>query len=200
MRFVQPRMILCAVLLVLALPLGRSAAATDASSFVNDLGKRVLAIFNDQKLTAEEREARLDALAVEAFDVPRIARFVLGRYWTTAGTSEREQFVKVFQRYIVHVYAARFSQYHDAKFRVVSEQSPARDQIVVRSKIERAGEKDIDVDWRVMKVGGAYKIVDVNMEGVSLLLTYREEFASVIQRSGGQVSALIDRLRQATGG
>ncbi len=188
------------ILLMLALPIGWSAAASETTSFVDDLGKRVLAIVNDPKLTADERETRLDKLAVEAFDVPRIARFVLGRHWAAASPSEREQFTKVFEHYIVHIYGARFAQYHDAKFTVLSEQSQARDQTLVRNRIDRAAEPPINVNWLVAKKGDAYKIVDVNMEGVSLLLTYREEFSSVIQRNGGQVSALIERLREATRG
>jgi phospholipid transport system substrate-binding protein len=190
----------CVILVLLALPIGWSAAATDPTSFVDDLGTRVLAIVNDRQLTANERETRLDRLAVEAFDVPRIARFVLGRHWAAASASEREQFIKVFEHYIVHIYGARFAQYHDAKFAVISEQTQARDQILVRSRIDRAAEPPINVNWLVAKKEDAYKIVDVNMEGVSLLLTYREEFSSVIQRNGGQVSALIERLREATRG
>lgn len=200
MRSLQRRAIPYVILLVLALPAGWSAAATEATSFVDDLGKRVLAIVNDRQVAADERETRLHALAVDAFDVPRIARFVLGRYWAAASASEREQFTKVFENYMVHVYGARFSQYHDAKFGVVGEQSQGRDQTVVRSQIERPDQPRIDVNWWVAKKGDSYKIVDVTIDGVSLLLTYREEFSSVIQRNGGQVSALIDRLREATRG
>lgn len=188
------------ILVMLALPVGWSMAAMEATGFVDDLGKKVLAIVNDSKLTADERETRIDKLAADAFDVPRIARFVLGRHWTTASPSEREQFTKVFERYIVHIYGARFSQYHDAKFAVVGEQTQGPDRTLVRTRIERVGEKPINVNWWVDKKGNAFKIVDVNIEGVSLLLSYREEFASVIDRNGGRISALIDRLREATRG
>lgn len=188
------------ILLMLALPIDWSLAATEATSFVDDLGKKVLAVVNDPKLAADERETRIDKLAADAFDVPRIARFVLGRHWATASPSEREQFIKVFERYIVHIYGARFSQYHDAKFAVLGEQTQGPDRTLVRTRIERVGEQPINVNWWVDKKGSTFKIVDVNIEGVSLLLSYREEFASVIDRNGGQISALIERLREATRG
>ncbi len=52
------------------------------------------------------------------------------------------------------------------------------------------------VDWRVRQVGGGYKVVDILVEGVSMALTQRSDFASVIQRGGGDIEVLLEQLRQ----
>jgi phospholipid transport system substrate-binding protein len=180
----------------------RAESATntiDPTNFIDDLGKRVLAIFNDPQLTSPDRETRLHTIAVEAFDVPRIARSTLGRHWATASQSQREQFTKVFEHYMVHVYAARFSQYHDATLKILGKRNETKMTAVRTEIIQRRDVPPAKVNWWVMKDGNVYKIVDVDVEGVSQLVTLREEFSAVIARNGGQLSALIDRLREKTG-
>ena len=69
---------------------------------------------------------------------------------------------------------------------------------VVRSEIVSPGFPEVRVDWRVRRTGGAYRIVDVTVEGVSLAITQRDEFAAVIRSNGGQVEGLLSALREET--
>lgn len=188
-----------ALLVLLALPLNRTKAATDAGRFIADLGERVLSIFNDRRIAPADRERRLRAIAVQSFDLPRIARSTLGRYWAEASLAERQEFTKVFERYMVHIYASRFGQYHDVKLKVVRERAESQNNILVGTEIIRPPDQPpIKADWWLRQEGAGYKIIDVNIEGISQLLTLREEFSTVIQRNGGRVSALIDGLREKT--
>src|SRR5690348_16657517 len=102
---------LAALLLAAAPVRGVRAAPETAATFINDAGNAVMAHLNDPKVTQAQFKERLHALAVQDFDVPRIARFVLGRYWRTASDAERQQFVQAFQDYMVQVYAQRFGDY-----------------------------------------------------------------------------------------
>jgi phospholipid transport system substrate-binding protein len=189
------------LLAFVAPPMAPARAAGEASRFIEQLGNQVLDIYRNAELSPAEQENRLYAIAVKSFDVPRIARSVLGRYWAQATPAERDEFIKVFQGYMVHVYAGRFSQYRNVRFRALRESSPAPSQTVVQTEIVRPGDpQPIRVDWLVGQDGGVFKIIDVNIEGVSQLLTLREEFATVLQRNDGRVSALTDQLRQKIGG
>jgi phospholipid transport system substrate-binding protein len=174
-------------------------AAGEASRFIEQLGNQVLDIYRNAETAPSEQEKRLYAIAVKSFDVPRIARSVLGRYWAQATPGERDEFTKVFEHYMVHVYGTRFSQYRNVRFRAVRESSSAPGRTVVQTEIVRPSDpQPVRADWLVGQEGSVFRIIDVNIEGVSQLLTLREEFATVIQRNDGRVSPLIEQLREKT--
>ena len=78
---------------------------------------------------------------------------------------------------------------------------PDGDGAIVSSQILRpAGSAPIKVDWRLTGRNGIYKISDVSVDGISMAVTQRSEFASVIQHNGGQLQGLIAMLREKTGG
>lgn len=188
-----------ALLLVLAMPAGKAATPSGAGTFVQDLADRVLTTFNDPQFTLADKERRMYAIAVASFDVPRSARFVLGRYWQATTAQERADFQASFEHYMVHIYASQFDLYHDVDFKVVSARPETETRSVVRTKITRHdGRPPIMVDWWVDRAGDRYRILDVSVEGVSQLLVLREQFAEVIIHHDGSVAALIAQLREKT--
>ena len=185
------------VFLVLAItaPAPRTTvAAEDPRAFINTLGTRAIEVLGPA-VPEQQRLTRFRELFHNDFDIPGIGQFVLGRYWRTASPQEQQEFLRLFQEYIVQAYSARLGQYGGAPFRVTgSRQSGA--ETVVTSEILRPGGAPIQVDWFLVDQGGHYLITDVYVGGVSMKVTQRDEFASVIQRSGGQVGALLAQLRQ----
>jgi len=196
----------CRVLLLIALPLaiatGPAAAAPDtgnakAAAFMNELWSQTLDLLN-KKRPAAERQARFRELFHKDFDTPGIARFVLGRYWRTASPEEKQEFLKLFDNYVVYVYTARLSDFEGEQFKITGAR-PDQDSMLVSTDVITPGApQPLRVDWRLINDDGAYKISDVIVDGVSMLVTQRSEFASVIQRHGGQVQGLIDLMRQKT--
>ncbi|HUZ74653.1 MAG TPA: ABC transporter substrate-binding protein [Stellaceae bacterium] len=173
-----------------------AAAGGDATAFMNDLGTRVLSIINDKKEPEAQRKQQFQQLVNGAFDIPRIARFVLGRYWRTASNDERQRFAQSFERYMISVYWSRFSSYNGETFKVIGERNEGNGTILVTTQILRpeSGQAPVKVNWALEKQGDHFKIRDASLEGVSQALTYRDEFSSIIERNGGQVSALIQQL------
>jgi phospholipid transport system substrate-binding protein len=176
-----------------------AAAAADPSALINNLGSRALDVLG--KGTPEsQRVARFRELLREDFDVPGIARFVLGRYWNTATEEQRAEFVKLFEQYIAQAYATRLAEYAGETFKVTGSR-PDSDGAIVYSQILRpAGSAPIKVEWRLTDRNGSYKISDVAVDGISMAVTQRSEFASVIQHNGGQLQGLIAMLREKTAG
>ena len=174
-----------------------AAAAADPTALVSSLGSRALEVLG--KGTSEsQRVARFRELLREDFDIPGIARFVLGRYWNTASEEERREFVKLFEEYVAQAYATRLAEYAGEKFKVTGSR-PEGDGAIVSSQILRpAGSAPIKVDWRLTGRNGIYKISDVAVDGISMAVTQRSEFASVIQHNGGQLQGLITMLREKT--
>ncbi len=201
MRFLRllPILVLASVIALPAAP--RAAkAADDAAGFIAQTGNSVLALTRDKTLSPDEYKHRLRTIALQDFDVPRIAQFVLGRYWRTASDAERQQFVHAFENYMVQVYATRFRQYSGAQFKVTAQRAEGNTAMVT-TEIDRAGgQAPAKVVWQVNKSGNGYKITDVSIEGISQAVTYRQEFSSVIEQHDGRISALTEQLQQKASG
>ncbi len=190
-----------ALLLAVILPFAAAPArATDDSAgFIADLGQRTIKVLAS-KLSESEREAQFRAIFDEGFDVPAISRFVLGQYWRSATEAQRQDFVALFEAYVVHAYAVRFNEYAGQQLQVTASRPEGDASSLVQSRIAQPnGAPPLKVDWRVGKTAAGYKINDVVVEGVSMAVTQRQEFASVIQRNGGQIDALLKLLREKTG-
>lgn len=131
----------------------------------------------------------------EAFAVDLVGRFVLGRYWRTASPEQRDAYQAVFREYVVNSIAARFGEYSGEQMEVVGERDDHGKGSIVNTVINSPVHGLVQVQWRVRKVRGEPKIIDVIVEGVSLLLTQRSEFTAVISSHGGDVGGLIDDLK-----
>ena len=189
------RTILFAVALAfVAAPAGAADANPAASSFMQSLGSKAIKELTDPSLPQSERQARFRALLDEHFDMPAIAKFTLGRYWRTATDAQRAEFHQLFEAFIVQSYSTRFAEYHGESFEVAGSTTDESGVIVVHSKINMPSSEDIRVDWHLRAADGSFAIVDIVVEGVSMAVTQRSEFASVIQSRGG-VAGLLDALR-----
>lgn len=184
-----------AVMMGLAVSAAKAAPASDPASLVDGLVSQAVTTLTNERLGDAQREQEFRALLQADFDIPRISRFVLGRYWNSATGEERETFARLFERWIVRIYAGRFKQYSGETVKVTgSRDESAGSSIVSTAILQGNGAPAVRVDWRVRRDADDFKIVDVNVEGVSLALTQREEFATVVGRNGGTVSALNKAL------
>lgn len=169
----------------------------DAVAFMNQLWDRAVEVLNN-KTDPSFREARFRELFHTDFDCPGIARFVLGRYWRTASEEEQQEFVKLFEDYVVFVYTARLSNFGGEALKVRGSRGDGDGVIVSTDVISPGGASPMKIDWRLVTENGTYKISDVIVEGISMMATQRSEFASVVQRNGGQVRGLIAMMREKT--
>jgi phospholipid transport system substrate-binding protein len=174
-------------------------AAADPAALISNLGSRALEVLG-KDATQSQRVTRFRELLREDFDVPGIARFVLGRYWNTATEAQRTEFTKLFEEYVAIAYATRLAQYTGENFKVTGSRREGDGAIVSSQIIRTGGAPPVKVDWRLTGRSGVYKISDVSVDGISMAVTERSEFASVIQHHGGQVQGLLTMLREKTTG
>ena len=111
---------------------------------------------------------------------------------------EQKEFVKLFEDYVVFVYTARLSDFGGGQsFKVRGSHSDADGVIVSTDVVSPGNPTPLRIDWRLITDNnGSYKINDVIVEGISMTTTQRSEFASVVQRNGGQVRSLISMMRE----
>src|SRR5438128_5842446 len=169
----------------------------DAVAFMNNLWDRAVEVLNN-KTDPMIRQARFRELFHTDFDCPGLARFVLGRYWRSASEEEQQEFVKLFGDYVVFVYTARLSNFGGEALKVRGSRSDGDGVIVSTDVISPGAASPMKIDWRLVTDNGAYKISDLIVEGISMAVTQRSEFASVVQRNGGQLGGLIAMMREKT--
>jgi phospholipid transport system substrate-binding protein len=190
--------VLFAVLAVAGLTPGAASAQTAAIKYVQTLGDRAILELTDKSASDSERVKRMRALLVESFDVPAVSQFVLGTYWRQATDEEKAEFMKLYSIVVSHTYAGLFKKYSGEQFKVQRERAVDNQVTVVYSQIiQPSGGEPIAVEITVKdEPSGEYKAIDIKVEGISMPLTHRKEYASVIQRNNGKVSSLITLLKQ----
>jgi phospholipid transport system substrate-binding protein len=169
----------------------------DAVAFMNHLWNRAAELLNN-KTDPAIRQARFRQLFHEDFDGAGIARFVLGRYWLSASGEEQQEFIKLFEDYVVFVYTARLANFGGETFKIRGSRSDGNGVIVSTDVISPGNASPLKMEWRLVSENGAYKVNDIIVEGVSMTATQRSEFASIVQRNGGQVRGLIALMREKT--
>lgn len=170
--------------------------AEGAKNFIASMGDRGINFLGNEKMSVEAKKAEFKNLLNESFDMGTIGRFALGTYWKSASPAQQKEYQKLFNDMIVKVYSKRFSDYKGQKFEVKSARKESDKDTVVTSYIVPTDGPQVQVDWRVRNKNGAYRVVDIIVEGVSMSMTQRADFASVIQRGGGNVDVLLTHLRQ----
>ena len=189
------------ILLLFSLPtIVTSDEKIEQSKFlVENLGKEVVEKVSNVNLSENQRTLNFRNLYLTAFDNYYISRFVLGRYWKRLDSNMRKQFIESFNNYIVATYAPKFkgwegtfkavdslieNNYYNVKMNVLNKDGPTLNLI---RKIYLDKNKN-------------FKILDVNIDGVSMLITQRAEFMSVIKNNPKGVIGLIEAMNKKTSG
>ena len=172
------------------------ATADGAARFIHQFGNRAIETLRMSGLTLDQREARFRGLLSEGFDLAFIGRFVLGKYWRAATPDQQADYLELFGEYVLQTYSARLGGYSGETISVVGARQANDKDAVIRTQIDRPSGPPIVADWRVRMTGGQYRIIDVIVEGISLAVTQRSEFASVVRRDG--IEGLLAILRART--
>jgi phospholipid transport system substrate-binding protein len=171
-------------------------AVEGAADFIQDLAGRAIGILQSRDGKIEAREAQFRDLLSNGFDMPFIARFVLGKYWRKATPQERADYQALFTEFILQSYSRRMGGYSGETFTVAGARAAGKRDVLVRTRIARPGGPAVKADWRVRPKGGQYRIIDIMVEGVSMAVTQRSEFSAVMRRRGMQ--GLLQILRART--
>ena len=169
--------------------------AEGSKSFVEKLGKEVIETVSDEKLSDSQRRSNFRYLYLNAFDNFYISRFVLGRYWKRIDKSVKEEFVKTFNDYIVSTYAPKFKGWQ-GEFKAVDALIEKNFYNVKMDVINKDGPV-LKLIWKIyLDKNKNFKILDVNIDGVSMLVTQRAEFMSVIKNNPDGVIGLIKAMKK----
>jgi phospholipid transport system substrate-binding protein len=167
----------------------------DAKDFVETVAGKVVANIKDPDLSKRQRLRRYGQIFDDALDSKLIARIAIGRHLRKASPEQKAQYFKDFRSYIIDIYANRFGGHGDAKLEFLSKTRATKKDALVSARIKGPKMSPKDVTFRVRNSVDKYKIVDVTVDGVSLVVTKRSEFNSIIYNQGidGLLKALAEK-------
>ena len=167
--------------------------------FLEKLGKQVVEKVSNTEITEQERYNNFKQLYLSSFDNYYISRFVLGRYWKTIDKVIQKQFVASFNNYIVATYAPKFKGW-EGTFKAVDSLLENNYYNVKMDILNKDG-PTLKMMWKMyLNKNKEFKILDVNIDGVSMLVTQRAEFLSVIKNHPNGVEGLIDAMNKKVTG
>jgi len=161
---------------------------------IEQTARDVLAILRDTERSREERIAELDEVARARFDFSTMCRLVLARNWKKLSEQQQDEFVVEFTRYLANDYGSRLDRYQQQDVAVMSERSEPRGDVTVRTRVTGGDVEDAIIDYRMRYRNGEWRVIDVVIEGISMIANFRDQFREVFAREGPE--GLLEKLRE----
>ncbi|MDA0655205.1 MAG: ABC transporter substrate-binding protein [Proteobacteria bacterium] len=184
-------------LTILIIPVAQSdgAVPTDlAKNYMQSLGDKTLGILGNKAIPLSERELKVRKLLGENLAVKSIGKFVIGNAWRAAKPEQRADYQHLFSQFLTLTYAKRLGGYAGEQFTITGVKPIGKkNDILVTTTINRPSGPPLIAGWRIRPSNGAFKILDVMVEGISMVVAQRSEFTTIIKKVGMQ--GLIETLR-----
>jgi phospholipid transport system substrate-binding protein len=185
--------IACAVVLG-ALHLSVPAAAAGPRETMRETIDQVLAILNDISLDDDQRRASIEEIAYARFDMYTMSRLVLARAWKRFSPQQREEYIAEFKQYLANNYGGRIGRYDQEQVEIIGVREEPRGDMTVRTRIVGGEFEDTMVDYRMRQKDGQWLVIDVVIEGISMVSNFRDQFKEVLNRGGPD--NLLQKLRE----
>jgi phospholipid transport system substrate-binding protein len=182
---------------------GLGAQEAEPSAVVSTFQDRLLATMKEGRaLGFEGRYQRLLPAMEDAFDLPQMARIVVGARWTKMSEAEQKQVVDLFREFSVSTYASEFSDFGGERFEIGGEQVQAGVGTIVETRLILTEGSPIALNYLLRQTPAGWRIVDIYLAGtISELARRRDEFASIIRNQGVDgLIALLKRKNQELAG
>ena len=174
--------------------------ATDTPvSVVEQTTSRVIAILADQATSVDEKRHRVQDVVYQRVDFETLSRLVLARNWNRFTESQRAEFMTQFKEHLSMTYGRNVENYKNEKVTITGSREETQGDWTVKTKILRGGPGDILVDYRLRQRDGNWHIIDVIIEGVSLVSNFRSQFQDVVASSGPERLIALLREKNAKG-
>ncbi len=168
---------------------------TEEENFVTSFADSAISILSDDSLSDVERTSSFTELVMSSIDLNLISKFVLSKAWKDASDEQKEEYLIAFKDYFVSSYANKLDQYAGEKVDVVGSQEAGK-YVIVESNIIREGTDTLKINlkWRLLNKDNQIKIIDLNIEGISLVIAQREEFQSFLANNDYNLDKLIEKI------
>jgi len=155
------------------------------------------AIKSDKDLAAGDKQKAIklaEEKVLPYIDFEQATRLAVGRAWRQATPEQQKRLVSEFRNMLVRTYSNAISAYQGQTLKVLPSRGGKQDpeETTVRTQFVRSGGQPLPIDFTMHQKEGTWKVYDIVVEGVSLVMTYRSEFDAVVKQEG--IDGLIKRL------
>ena len=163
--------------------------------FVSNFADSAINILSDNEILEGEKNSKFTDLVMSAIDLNLISKFVLSKTWKNATDDQKERYIQAFKDYFINSYANKLDQYSGEQVEVVDAEEAGK-YVIVNSFIYREGTDTLKINlkWRLLNRDNEIKIIDLNIEGISLIIAQREEFQSFLANNEGDLEKLIEKI------
>lgn len=173
-----------------------AADTTEAREVVDQTLAQVLAVLEEPGLESSARVKKIEEIARERFDFELMSRLVLRAGWSRFDAGQQQQFVDAFRDHLAQSYGSRIDRYEHQQVEVTGEQLEARGDVTVKTRIIGGTADNVAMDYRLRQRNGVWRVIDVKIEGVSLVSNFHSQFKEVLAEGGPE--EVLRRLRQKT--
>ena len=152
------------------------------------------AIGKNESFSRAEKQSKIESLFSDKVDITFVAKFVLGKNWRTASPAQQQDYIAAYRPFILKNYASKLAKYSGQTYTLKNAHADGDASVVTMEINDPKGGQNIIVDYRLRGDERSFKIVDITVEGVSLLSTQRSEFNGIVERKG--VDGLVAALKQ----
>ena len=193
-KFFPLLFITCFFATILGFSMQSGATAQEhPGQFIKSLADEAIAVLSNQDSSLDERERKFRAVLRDDFAMEKIGRFAAGKYWRRMNKAQKSEYQSLFEEWVLKTYSIRFGGYTGQTVDVQKTIKAGQSDVFVRTNFGRERSRSIIIDWRVRRIKNRFKIIDVVVEGVSMLVTQKAEFGAVLRQRG--VDGLIRILR-----
>ena len=162
---------------------------------IDETADKIVAVLAQKELPAEERISEIEMIAYEIFDFTTMSKLVLARNWRKMDKPKRAEFVREFKQHLSRTYGKRLDRFEQEEVDVYGAQVEVRNDVSIKTKIVGGQFDQAEISYRLRQRKGQeeWKIIDVVIEGVSLVSNYRSQFAEVL--NGGSIDDLLAKLK-----
>ena len=167
----------------------------EEENFVTSFADSAISILSNDTISDSERTSSFTELVMSSIDLNLISKFVLSKAWKNASDEQKENYLIAFKDYFVSSYANKLDQYTGEKVDVIGSQEAGK-YVIVESNIVREGTDTLKINlkWRLLNKNNQIKIIDLNIEGISLVIAQREEFQSFLANNDYDLDKLIEKI------
>jgi phospholipid transport system substrate-binding protein len=192
MRRIPARVL--ATLLALGLLAGAAAEQPGPRAVIEQTVADALAVLDKRELSKHERRSQVQQIAYARFDFDTMSRLVLARNWNLLSAAQQVEFEREFKTFLAKGYGNRLDAYDQQRVEIVGEQAEPRGDVTIRTRILGGDFEGVAMDYRLRSRDGEWRVIDVVIEGISLVANYRDQFKEVLSRGGPD--ELLKELRE----
>ena len=168
---------------------------SDEEKFVSTFTEEAISILSNDTINDSEKTKAFTSLVMSSIDLSLISKFVLARSWKESSDDQKQRYLIAFKDYFVNSYANKLDQYSGEKIDIIDSEEAGK-YVIVNSNIVREGTDTLKINlkWRLLNRDGQIKIIDLNIEGISLIIAQREEFQSFLANNYYDLDKLIEKI------